>query len=172
MADRVLAETKYLRLVDRDGWYFVERPVGSGVVVLVAITNDRKLVLVEQFRPALGRSIIELPAGLVGDELGHEAEGMEAAARRELLEETGYAAESVTPIVSSISAPGISSEVVSFYKCTGLTKVGKGGGVASEQIEVVEVPLDGAHAWLMARAHAGDPVAVKVWAGLWLATAR
>jgi ADP-ribose pyrophosphatase len=169
VADRILAETKYLRLVDREGWYFVERPVGSGVVVLVAITNDRKLVLVEQFRPALGRTIIELPAGLVGDEVGHESEGMEAAARRELIEETGYAADTITPIVDSISAPGISSEVVTFYKATGLTKVGEGGGVASEQIAVVEVPLDGAHAWLMARAKAGDPVAVKVWAGLWFA---
>jgi ADP-ribose pyrophosphatase len=169
MPDKILAETKYLRLIDRDGWYFVERPMGSGVVIIVPITNDGNVVLVEQFRPAIGRTILELPAGLVGDEVGQEAEAMESAARRELIEETGYLAAKLEPLVDSISAPGISSEVVSFYRATGLTKVGPGGGVASEQIKVIEVPRAEVHTWLMARAREGAAIAVKVWAGLWLA---
>ncbi len=47
MADRTIADTKYLRLVDRDGWFFVERRAGSGVVTLVPLTDDGRLVLVE-----------------------------------------------------------------------------------------------------------------------------
>ncbi len=167
--DKILAETKYLRLVDRDGWYFVERPIGSGVVVIVAVTPERKLVLVEQHRPALGGSVIELPAGIVGDEVGQEAEEMESAARRELLEETGFHAADVRRIGTAASAPGISSELATFFLATGLRKVGAGGGVAHESITVVEVPLDEVNDWLTARAAAGALIAVKVWAGLWFA---
>ena len=167
--DRILAETKYLRLIDRDGWYFVERPTGSGVVVLVATTDDGKLILVEQHRPALDRTIIELPAGLVGDEVGFESEVAESAARRELWEETGYQAASVTPIVTGATAPGISSEELMFFRATGLEKTGPGGGVPGEEITVIEVPLEEVDAWLRARIHAGATVAVKVWAGLWFA---
>jgi ADP-ribose pyrophosphatase len=167
--DRILAETKYLRLVDRGGWYFVERPFATGVVVLVAVTPDRKLVLVEQHRPALGGNVIELPAGLAGDEPGHEAEEMESAARRELLEETGYRAQTIERIVAAATGPGISSEMITFFRATGLEKVGAGGGVAAENITVIEVPLEGAEAWLLERARAGAIIAVKVWAGLWFA---
>jgi ADP-ribose pyrophosphatase len=169
VADRILAETKFLRLIDRDGWYFVERPFGSGVVALVAITPERKLVLVEQHRPALGGNVIELPAGLVGDEPGHEGEALETAARRELLEETGYRAETMERIVAGATGPGMSSEILTFFRATGLEKVGAGGGVAAENISVIEVPLDEIDTWLMAKALAGATIAVKVWAGLWFA---
>jgi ADP-ribose pyrophosphatase len=169
VADRILAETKFLRLIDRDGWYFVERPFGSGVVALVAITPERKLVLVQQHRPALGGSVIELPAGLAGDEPGHESEALETAARRELLEETGYRAETMERIVAGATGPGMSSEILTFFRATGLEKVGAGGGVASENISVIEVPLDEIDTWLMAKARAGATIAVKVWAGLWFA---
>jgi ADP-ribose pyrophosphatase len=167
--DRILAETKYLRLVDRNGWFFVERPFASGVVVLVATTAENNLVLVEQHRPALGQSVIELPAGLAGDEAGHESEPLEAAARRELLEETGYDAANVEPITTCASGPGLTSEIITFFRATGLRKVGKGGGVAAEDITVLEVPLPQAHAWLLAKTRAGAIVATKVWAGLWFA---
>ena len=167
--DRILAETKFLRLVDRGGWYFVERPFAHGVVALVAITPDKKLVLVEQHRPALGGNVIELPAGLAGDEPGHEDEAMESAARRELLEETGYAAQTVERLVSAATGPGISSEMILYFRATGLTKVGQGGGVATENIRVLEVPLAEAGVWLRDKANAGATVAIKVWAGLWFA---
>jgi ADP-ribose pyrophosphatase len=169
VAYRILAETKFLRLIDRDGWYFVERPFGSGVVALVAITPERKLVLVEQHRPALGGNVIELPAGLAGDEPGHEGEELEIAARRELLEETGYTARTMESIFAGATGPGMSSEILTFFRATGLEKVGAGGGVAAENISVIEVPLDEVDAWLMARARAGAIIAVKVWAGLWFA---
>jgi ADP-ribose pyrophosphatase len=170
--DRILAETKYLRFIDRDGWFFVERPESKGVVALLAITDEDRIVLVEQHRPAIGSRVIELPAGLVGDEAGSEAESMETAAERELLEETGYAASGFERIGSAVTAPGLSSEEVTFFYARGLRKVGPGGGVDQEQIRVIEVKLDEVPAWLNEQSRAGAAIAVKVWAGLWFAQER
>src|SRR5438309_2192847 len=64
---RVLGEGKYLRLVERGGWEFVHRYGCSGVAVIVAFTPADRLLLVEQYRPAVDHRVIELPAGLVGD---------------------------------------------------------------------------------------------------------
>lgn len=60
---------------------------GGRTVAMVAITADERVVLVRQFRPGPGRVLLELPGGNVED-----GEDVEAAARRELLEETGYCA--------------------------------------------------------------------------------
>ena len=166
MPERVIAETKYLRFIDRDGWFFVERPNASGVAVIVAVTDEGRLLLVEQFRAALNQKVIELPAGLAGDDHEHASEVMEAAARRELMEETGYACETMEALVTCASAPGLASEVMTLFRASGLRKLGPGGGVAGENIIVHEVPLAEVHGWLKARADAGALVAIKVYAGL------
>ena len=86
MADsepNVLAEGRWLRLIDDKGWEYVERVNGHGVVVILAVTDDARLVLVEQYRPALHARVVEMPAGLVGDHEGLEHEEPAAAARRE-----------------------------------------------------------------------------------------
>ena len=170
MADRILAQTRYLRFIDRDGWCFVERPHVTGVVTIVAVTDAGHLLLVEQVRPPLGRATIELPAGLVGDEPGMADEPLEAAARRELFEETGYEATTMELLSTCATSPGMTSELVSIFRARGLRKVAAGGGVAGEHIRVHEVPLGEAEGWLAARARAGTPVAVKVYAGLYWAT--
>ena len=133
MADRTLAETRFLRFVDRDGWSFVERVSATAVVMIVAVTDEGKLVLVEQPRPPLGRRVIELPAGLVGDEPGQANEALEDAARRELLEETGYAASSMERLATCATSPGMTNELSSrpFGRggCGGSMRgVGWGGG--------------------------------------------
>src|SRR5215216_4963132 len=107
MPDRVVAETGFLRLIDRDGWFFVQRPNATGVAVIVAVTDEGRLLLVEQHRPALGGSVIELPAGLAGDQSEHAQEALETAARRELLEETGYSCQQMQAVVTCASAPGL-----------------------------------------------------------------
>ena len=169
MADRTLAETPYLRLVDRDGWAFVERPNAREVVVIIPLNAERRLLFVEQHRAPLGRKAIEFPAGLVGDEPGLHHEETLAAAGRELLEETGYQAQTLRLVSTSATSPGMTSELVRFVLASDLTKVGAGGGTPSENIRVHEVPLRDARAWLAERERQGLVLAAKVFAGLYFA---
>ena len=74
---------KFLKLVIRDGWEYIERVNCSGVVIVVGKTDDDKVILVEQFRRPVQKNTIGFPAGLVGDERGKRGETMVAAARRE-----------------------------------------------------------------------------------------
>ena len=169
MPDRILAQTPYLRLVDRDGWAFVERPNAHGVVVVVALTPERKLLFVEQPRAPLKAPAIEFPAGLMGDEPGLQRENALEAARRELEEETGYRAGQLRLVNTSATSPGMTSEMVHFVVAWDLVKVGAGGGVSGEDITVHEIPLAEARAWLNERARRGSVVASKVFAGLYFA---
>src|SRR3954447_17136805 len=158
MPDRVLVETRFLRCIDRDGWFFVERPNATGVVTVVPVTKDKRLVLIEQYRPPVKQTVIELPAGLVGDEAGHETETLEAAARRELIEETGYDAGRLSFLARCSTSPGVTTELSNFFLATELVKVGDGGGVSGEDIRVHEVPLADARRWLSEKAAQGGLV--------------
>jgi 8-oxo-dGTP pyrophosphatase MutT (NUDIX family) len=86
---QVMAEGKFLRLVAQSGWEWVERVNASGAAVIAAVTDDDKLILVEQYRIPMHSRVVDLPAGLVGDDPGTDGEAMIDAARRELFEETG-----------------------------------------------------------------------------------
>jgi ADP-ribose pyrophosphatase len=165
--DLVLAAGKYLRLVKRGRWEFADRHNTTGAVVIVAVTPTRCLLLVEQFRVPLNAPTIELPAGLVGDEPGTAGEALEIAARRELLEETGYAATRFTYLTHGPTSAGLSTEVVTLLQAHDLRREHAGGGVGHEAITVHEVPLGDAHAWLTARIAAGTHVDPKVFAGLY-----
>ena len=168
---RTLGEGRWLRLLDDQGWEYVERKKGHGVVVILAVTDEGRLLLVEQYRPAVGTRVIEVPAGLVGDHAGLEQEDALAAARRELLEETGYEAEEIEPLLESPSTPGLSSETYRFYRARGLRKVAAGGGDKSEEIRVCEVPLAEVASFLRERRATGVQVDAKTLAALWLVDA-
>jgi len=172
MADRVLAETRYLRLIDRAGWTFVERPNSRGVVTIIPLTAARTLLFVEQFRAPLQRRVIEFPAGLMGDEPGHEHEDAVASARRELREETGYEAGNLELVASTSTSPGMTNELAHFVLAWDLVRIGDGGGVEGENIVVHEVPIASAHAWLRERERDGLVIAAKLFAGLFFANER
>ena len=87
-----------------------------GAVAIVARTEDGRVVLVRQWRHAVGRALWEIPAGTRDRD-----EDAEATARRELLEETGYAASGWRELGHGPVSPGYSSEVLRFYEATGLT---------------------------------------------------
>ena len=166
-----LADGKFIRLVRQGKWEYAARKGVSGIVGIVATTDDGKLLLVEQFRPPVGRRVVELPAGLAGDVAGQEHEALAAAAARELMEETGYAARRLTEVAAGTASAGMVDEVITLFLATGLTKAGPGAGDGSEQITLHEVPLDGAVDWLRRRTDEGLLVDLKVYAGLYFARA-
>ena len=133
------------------------------------MTAERRLLFVEQYRIPLGGKVIEFPAGLVGDEPGREQEDLIEAARRELLEETGYQAATLRLVSTSATSPGLTNEMVRFILASDLTKVGAGGGTPAENIRVHEVALGEARAWLNQRERQGTPLAAKIFAGLFFA---
>ncbi|WP_324749307.1 NUDIX hydrolase [Sphingomonas sp. LY54] len=119
-------------------WEFVSRTRGVSAAVMIAI-DEGHILLVEQWRAPLQAKCLELPAGLVGDE--QEGESVEAAAIRELEEETGYRAARMVDLGRFHASPGMSSEGFTLLRAEGLTKVGEGGGVDGEDIVVHRVPL-------------------------------
>jgi ADP-ribose pyrophosphatase len=169
MTRRILGEGRYLRMVDEDGWEFTERVGSSGVVVLVALTKLGELLLVEQFRPPLKARVLELPAGLVGDKKEFAHEAFEAAAARELEEETGFRASSIKFLASGPSAAGSSNTLIHFYLATGLEKTGDGGGDEHEDIQVHVVALAEVAAFAAAREQEGRLVDPKLFTGLYFA---
>ena len=154
-------EGKHVFVFERKGWEFVERKKAKEAVAILAVTDDDKLVLTEQYRAPVDARVIDLPAGLI------EEYGAEETARRELEEETGFTCHSVRHLAASPTSPGITSEVVRFYRAEGVRRVGKGGGVGSEKIEVHTVPVAELRKWLASRKELVD---VKIWAGLYFAS--
>ncbi len=147
-------EGKFLRVIKRNNWEFVERKGSTGIVAIIPITNDGNLVLIKQYREPLQKTVIEVPAGLVGD-VNHD-ETAKTAARRELLEETGYYAHKLEEIGTFPISPGLTTEQLTYIVATELEKRTEGGGDESEQIETFELPVSLAAIELIQMAKKGD----------------
>ena len=159
---------KWIQAIVDGRWEYVKRTREVTAAVILALTDDEEVVLVEQERVPLGRRCLELPAGLVGDDTPGEAASVSAA--RELEEETGFRAAHWEDIGEYFASPGMSAEGFRLFKATGLTRVGPGGGVdAHEQIEVHVVKLDALAAFIAAKRAEGCAIDVKLLALLPLA---
>jgi len=157
---------KYLE-VHRDGtWEYAARVSGIGAAVILALTEAREIVLVEQFRVPLGVRTIELPAGLIGDD--GVPEHAERAAARELHEETGFTARHWRDCGAFATSPGMSSEMFTLFKASGLARTGPGGGVGNEDITVHVVPVAELPPWLDARRSEGLVIDCRLVAALGL----
>ena len=165
----VLAETRFLRLVQAGHWTFAQRPNTIGAVGIVAITDERQIILVEQYRIPLGAYTIELPAGLVGDESEHADETIESAAFRELLEETGFEAQQLKSLAMGASSGGLTDECVTLVQAKGLARRHAGRGNPEESITVHLVELADIDGWLQQQQQRGCVVDFKIYAGLYLA---
>jgi ADP-ribose pyrophosphatase len=165
---KTLYEGKFSRLVSRGSWEYVTRVNASGVVIVVPMHDDGRVVLVEQFRPSVDANVIELPAGLSGDTDADEL--LLEAAKRELEEETGYTAAKWIEMDSASASAGITNEVVTFFLATGLEKVGDGGGVDGENIKVHEIDLEGLPLWVASMKKQGFETSATLFAGLYLAS--
>ena len=166
-APEILYDGQWLRMVRRGHWEYAERTHGNGMaVIIIAVTPDDDVLFVEQYRVPLGARTIEMPAGLVGDDHAHDT--LESAARRELVEETGWEPARVDVLLVGPTSSGMSSERIAFVRARGLTRVGEGGGVDNEDIIVHHVPRTQAPAWLMQKHREGYEIDLKLWAGLWM----
>ena len=108
----------------------------------------------------LGRHCPELPAGLVGDD--QQGEAAEAAAIRELEEETGYRAAHMVELGQFHSSPGMVSEGFTLLRAEGLTRVSEGGGVGGEEIVVHRVKLADVPAFVAKKRDEGCAIDVKL----------
>lgn len=160
-----LHHTKHLELVQDGRWAFVRRPNASAVVAVIAVTPAQELLLVEQHRIPVRASVIELPAGLVGDEQADES--LATAAGRELEEETGWRPASCQVLGRSPSSAGLTNELITMIRARDLVQISAGGGVAGENITVHRVPLQEIAGWLADRAAAGTLIDHKIHAALW-----
>jgi ADP-ribose pyrophosphatase len=157
---------RHVSVAVRGNWEYATRNTDKPAVAIVAVTDDQRVILVEQYRPPVDRKVLELPAGLTGDLPGEENESLVEAARRELLEETGYIAHRWSELVMGCTSPGLTDELIALFLAQDLEKVGPGGGVENEAIEIHLVPLDGLLEWLVERALHID---LKTLAGLYAA---
>ncbi len=148
-------EGKYLRMVQRGSWEYVERVGGMSAVVILA-DHDAKIILVEQDRPPLGRRCLELPAGLVGDEGNFD---VAETALKELEEETGFTATGVETIGQFYSSPGMVAESFTLVKMLG---VAPGGTKSEESIEVHLVALSEMAAFVAAKRDEGVAIDTKL----------
>lgn len=109
-----------------------------GAVAIIAITEDKKIVLVKQYRKPLEKHLIEIPAGKIDNN-----EQPLVAAIRELEEETGYTTKELSFVTSFYTSPGFANELVHIYITDTLEKLETPvAGDEDEFIEIIEVTLD------------------------------
>ena len=107
----------------------------SPAVAIVPLDEDMNVHLVRQYRKAIEQELLEVPAGVI-----HEGEGLEACARRELEEETGYGAGRLELMAAFFTTPGFCDEEIYAFLATNLTQ-GQPHPDEDEGIEPVSVPL-------------------------------
>jgi ADP-ribose pyrophosphatase len=163
---RDLCVGKHLALRADGHWEFAERTNATGGVVILAFTDRDELILVEQYRPPVRQRVISLPAGLTGDtDAGEDAA---VSALRELEEETGYRAEQVERLAEGPSSPGLTSEMMIFFRAEGVRKIEGATIDPDEGITLHVVPMATLHAWLRAREDEGLLIDYKIYAALYL----
>lgn len=139
LGNRIFRLSARLSVSPRTGnqheFYVLEAPDWVNVVPL---TDDRQVVMVRQYRHGLREVTLEIPGGMVDPEDADPG----AAARRELLEETGYAAADVQRLGQISPNPALHDNFCHSYLATGLTYRGPQELDGGEDIEVETVPLD------------------------------
>ena len=137
-----------------------------GAVAIAALDDEDRLVMIWQYRPALGRRIWEMPAGLLDGGPGEEPV---EAARRELVEEVGIEADDWSTLVDVVGCPGFADESVRVFLARGLRDVDRPAAADDEEADLVirRIPLDD----LVAGAMSGDLVNGPCIAGVFAAAA-
>lgn len=168
-----LWEGKFLRCImikyiDSSGiireWESFERVNCNGIVIIVPLTDDGRVILTRQFRPPLNRYVVEFPAGL-----NEKGDLLDEAAKRELIEETGYSAKEVVCIGEGPLSSGASGEILTAFLAKGLEYKGIVNRDEAEDVEVLMVPLNEVYDKLTALKSEGNLIDLKIYGLLELA---
>jgi ADP-ribose pyrophosphatase len=143
--------------VETRDWESVERVNCSGIVGIVPVTDSGEIILIRQFRPPVNGYVVELPAGLC--DIG---ESLEDAAKRELMEETGYSAGSMRFLVKGPMSSGSSAEILNVFVATDLTYVGIGKRDETENIEVLKIFSENCASTLLKMQEDGSIIDLKI----------
>ena len=109
----------------------------GGFAAVVSVTYDGRVPLVRQWRQPLGDFTLELPCGAVD-----AGEDPRESAKRELLEETGYRADGLEPLISVHTSTGRSTEICHLFRCRAVWEAGGPRPEPTEFIEVVEMAFE------------------------------
>ena len=151
------------------GWEAVERVNCNGIVVIIPVTVEGDLLLIRQFRPVLDSYVIEFPAGL-----NDKGETLVEAARRELIEETGYTSEAFELIAEGPVSSGLSTEVLTVFLARDAVLAPPSLRERfpieeTEAIEVIWTPLTSAYETIAEYRGKGDAVDLKIYGFIELA---
>jgi ADP-ribose pyrophosphatase len=168
---KIVWEGKFIRgvlikYIDSSGtireWESFERVNCKGIVAVVPVTDNEEVLLIRQFRPAVNGYVIEFPAGL-----NDKGDTLEEAARRELLEETGYTAKKMVFLTEGPLSSGASGEILTAYLANGLAlNQVQGQGVGkrdeTEDIEILKVPIKKVESRLSVLRSEGNYIDLKI----------
>jgi ADP-ribose pyrophosphatase len=147
-------------VLDIDGRRFARETIlHPGAVVVVPVLDQGRVVLVRQYRRAVDRVLLELPAGTL-----EPGERRDVCAKRELVEETGWRARSVRRLGRFYAAPGFLSEEMTVFLATGLTQ-----SVASPEPDELVRPVVMTLSAALSKVNSGAIRDAKTIIGLWLA---
>ncbi len=138
---RELLKTRIFRVVEQSfrtpagEWVARQTVLHPGAVAILPFLSERDIILVRQFRPSVGRMMIEVPAGTL-----EESEAPESCARRELEEETGFRAGRMESLGELRSCPGFCSETIHLFRATDLSKT-EARGDGDEFLERLVLPF-------------------------------
>jgi len=174
-------EGKFIRTVlleykDKKGsnrkWEAVERVNCDGIVAIIPVTTEGDLLLIRQFRPTLDCFVVELPAGL-----NDKGEDLLNAAKRELIEETGYMSDDFEFLAEGPISIGLSTEMLTVYLAGNCRPAPrelreKYPIDETEDIELIKISLSLAYETIEAYRKKGDLVDIKIYGFIELARQR
>jgi ADP-ribose pyrophosphatase len=144
-------------------WEAVERVNCNGIIAVVPVTKNGELLLIRQFRPVVNNFVIEFPAGL-----NDKSESLVDAAKRELIEETGYSADDFIFLCEGPLSSGLSTEILSVFlakdaiPATSKLKQ-QYPAEETENIELIKIPMSELHNALEAFRKGGDYIDLKIY---------